>query len=102
MTIEVVTEFLRLATVRVRAYIYDDDDALVDPTTVTIDIWDAEGTKQENGTAMSNPSTGIFEFFYNLAAGSVEGNWRGIVWVVDGSGLTAKTSEGSFGFVVKA
>jgi len=98
MTIEVITEFLRLATVRVRASIYDDDGALVNPTTsITIDIWDSEGTKQEDGTAMDSVSTGIYEFFYNLAADSVAGNWRGIVWVVDGT----KTSEFSFGFKVK-
>ena len=99
---KVVTEFLQGATVRVMAYIYDDDDDLVDPTTVTVDIWDYVGTKVVDGAAMTKASTGIYEYYYNTDTDSEEGSWRGIVWAVDGSGATAKTSEGSFGFKVRA
>ena len=98
MSLKVVTEFLQLATVRVRAYIYDDDDALVNPTTsITIDIWDSAGTKQVNGVAMTPVSTGIYEYYYQTTAASAEGNWRGIVWATDGTYV----SEGSFAFKVK-
>jgi len=98
MAIEVVTEFLQGTTVRVRAYIYDDDGDLVSPTTsVTVDIWDSEGTKVVDGTAMTSVSTGIYEYYYNTDTDSPTGSWRGIVWAADGT----KISEGSFGFKVR-
>ncbi len=100
MTIIVVKEFLQGATVRVRAYVHDDDGDLVDPTTsITVDIWDSAGTKQVDGTAMSKVSTGIYEYNYNTTTSSETGNWRGIVWVTD---TGSKVSEGSFGFKVRS
>ncbi len=101
MGLDVVAEFLARATVRIRAYIYDDDDALADPTTITIDIYDADGTLVVDGTAMTKSSTGIYEYYYKTTIASPTGWWRGVVWTVDGSGDLAKTSEGSFGFKVK-
>ncbi len=98
MGIEVITEFLRLSTVRVRALIYDDDGDLVDPTTsTTIDIYDSAGTKQVDGVAMTKVSTGIYEYYYQTLAASVAGSWRGVVWATDGTYV----SEGSFGFKVR-
>ena len=103
MGLDVITEFLAKATVRVRAYIYDDDDALVDPTPpVTIDIFDPDGTPIESGATMTRADTGIYEYYYKTTVDSPDGWWRGVVWVVDGSGDLAKTSEGSFGFKVKS
>lgn len=100
MSIKVVTEFLQGSTIRTRAYVYDDDDALVNPTTsITLDMWDSENTKVVDGTAMTSVSTGIYEHYYNTDTDSPTGNWRGIVWVTD---TGSKVSEGSFGFKVKA
>ena len=100
MSIKVVTEFLQGTTIRVRAFIYDDDGDLVAPTTsITIDIWDSEGTKVVDGTAMTLVSTGIYEYYCNTDTDSPEGNWRGIVWVTD---TGSKVSEGSFAFKVRA
>lgn len=101
MGLDVVAEFLARATVRVRAYIYDDNDALADPTSVTIDIYDAEGTLLIDGVAMTQAAKGIYEYYYKTTISSPTGWWRGVVWAVDGSGDLAKTSEGSFGFKVK-
>ncbi len=99
MAITVVTEFLQGTTVRVRAFIYDDDGDLVDPTTsVKLDLWDSAGTKQVDNQAMTKDSTGIYEYYYNTTTSSAEGSWRGVIWAVDGS----YTSEGSFGFKVRA
>ena len=98
--IKVVTEFLQGTTVRTRAYVYDDDEELVDPTTsITIDVWDSAGTKQVDGVAMTSVSTGIYEHYYNTSTSSETGNWRGIVWVTD---TGSKVSEGSFAFKVRA
>ena len=102
MTIKVVTEFLQNATIRIIAYITDDDGDLVDPTEVTIDLWDADGTKLQDGTAMSSTgATGIFEHYEYTDDDSPTGHWRGVVWVIDGTGATAYKSEGSFGFRLK-
>ena len=99
MAIKVVTEFLQGGTVRVRAYIYDDDGDLVDPTTsITLDMWDSEGIKVVPATAMTYVSTGIYEHYYNTTTSSQTGNWRGVVWVED---TGSKVSEGSFGFKVR-
>ena len=99
MVIKIVTEFLQGTTVRVRAYIEDDDEELVDPTTsVKVDIWDSDGTKQVDNQDMTKVSTGIYEYYYNTSTSSATGNWRGVVWAVDSS----YTSEGSFGFKVRA
>ena len=102
MTIKIVIEFLQGTTVRVRAYVYDDDGDLVDPTTsITIEMWDSEGTKVVGATTttMDFVSTGIYEYYYNTDTDSPVGNWRGIVWATD---TGSKVSEGSFGFKVKA
>ncbi len=98
MALNVVTEFLQKTTVRVRAWIYDEDDALVDPTAVTIDIWNPSGTKLVDGVAMTKASTGIYDYYYDTTINSPTGNWRGIVWTTD----TPAVSEGSFGFKVRA
>lgn len=99
MVIKVVIEFLQGTTVWVRAYIYDKDGDLVDPTTsVKLDVWDSAGTKQVDNQTMDKDSTGIYDYYYNTSTSSAEGNWRGIVWATDDT----KVSEGSFGFKVRA
>lgn len=103
MGLDVITEFLTKATVRIRAYIYNDNDELVDPTPpVTIDIYDAEGEQVVTGDTMTKAGTGIYEYYHKTTVDSPTGWWRGVVWTVDGSGALAKTSEGSFGFKVKS
>ena len=101
MGLDVVAEFLARATVRIRAYIYDDDGELAPPTAVTIDLYDPDGTAIETGAAMTEADKGIYEYYYKTTIDSPTGWWRGVVWAVDGSGDLAKTSEGSFGFKVK-
>ena len=99
MAITVVIEFLQGTTVWVRAYIYDADGDLVDPTTsIKLDIWDSAGTKQVDDQDMTPDSTGIYDYYYNTTTSSAEGSWRGVVWAKDGT----KTSEGSFGFKVRS
>ena len=100
---KVVIEFLSSATVRVIAYVYDNNDALVDPTGVTIDIYDPEGTKQVDDVAMSSVSTGIYDYYYHKGVGEAAmstGRWRGTVKPVDGSGVDATYSPQSFSFKV--
>lgn len=101
MSIKVITEFLNETTVRIVAYVRDEDDALVDPTSCLIDLYDPDGTAEEEKTAMSKSDTGIYEFFFYTDTDTVTGNWRGVCWSVDGSGATAKYSEASFGFRMK-
>lgn len=104
MAIRVVTDFHEAASVRVRSYIYDDNDALADPTSVTIDITDPDGTLQVDGVAMSQITTGIYEYYYHkdVDADPMDaGMWRGLVKAIDGSGASAIISPSAFGFRVK-
>ena len=110
MAIEVISKFIAGATVKVTAYIKDEDGDLVDPTSVKIIITDPDGTEiipsEGNGDDDMTqyeidevPQTGIYEYFYNTTTASTKGWWRGEVVVVDGDG-DDKTSIGTFGFEV--
>ena len=102
MAIEVIVEFIASATVRVVAYVYDDDDVLTDPaTSITISIYDPDGTAQVDGAAMTKTATGVYEYYYQTTSSTDKGWWHGNVTVVDGEGEEAKTSIGSFSFKVK-
>ena len=104
MAIDIVTTFLDTATVVVWAYVYDSDDALTDPTGITLDIYDPDGTKQVDGSAMTKSATGIYYYYYHIGSGEdpmAEGRWRGIVTVVDGSGVLAKYTPQAFAFKVQ-
>ena len=99
---DVITKFISKSTVLVRAYVYNEDDALTDPTTsITVTIVDPAGTTKVDNVAMTKHGTGVYDYFYNTAADSVEGNWVGEVTTVDGSGETAKTNIVPFSFEVK-
>lgn len=94
------------ATVWILALIYDEDDALVDPTAVKVTIIDPDGTtKVDEGTMTKYDSTtGIYEYFYHKGEDSdpmAEGQWRGEILAIDGSGATAVISPQNFGFEVK-
>jgi len=103
---DVITKFISKSAVLVRAYVYDEDDALTDPTTsIKVTIIDPAGTKKVDNVAMTKhgSDTGIYDYFYTTAFDSVEGWWKGEVWVVDGSGEGIITSPpGLFSFEVKA
>ena len=63
MAILVQTEFTRTGTIRTIAYVYDDDEALVDATSVSITIKDPDGTLVADDQAMTKTSTGVYEYF---------------------------------------
>ena len=103
MSIKVITDFLDSATVRIITYIKDDDGVLADPTSVTIDIYDPDGTLEVDAAAMSKSATGIYEYYYHKddTADPMEaGRWRGIVKAIDGAGASAIISPADFGFRV--
>lgn len=97
--IEVVTEFLPEATVRTRAYVYDDDGDLVDPSSAHIEIL-KEGATVVASTAMSNSATGIYDHYYNLP--STASDWYSSrVKITDGTGASAKYSKSEVSFRAK-
>ena len=103
MAITVQVEFLSVATVRVVAYVEDDDEDLTDPTAVTLDIYDPDGTKQVDDAAMVQSTTGIYEYYYHQGAGEDAmdtGRWRGEVRTADGTGASTKYSAKAFSFKV--
>lgn len=103
MTVGVVVRFIAKTTVRVVAYVYDEDGDLVDPTgSIKVTMTDPDATKKVDAQDMTKQGdlTGTYEYFYNTTTSSVEGWWTGEVVVVDGSGEGAKTSVDRFAFEV--
>jgi len=94
------------ATVWVLALVYDEDKALVDPTAIKISITDPDGTVKVDGEAMTQyeSTEGIYEYFHHQGVDADpmdEGQWRGEVLVIDGTGATAVISSKPFAFSVK-
>jgi hypothetical protein len=103
MGIETVVKFIDTATVQVWVYVYTQADVLVDPTGVTVDIYDPDGTQQVDGAAMTKSETGIYYYNYHAgatAAAMAKGKWRGVVTITDGSGATAIITPIPFAFEV--
>ena len=106
MAIEVITQFIAKATVRVWAYVYDVDDALVDASTsIKVIIKDPNGTtvvpSAGNGDDdMTKAATGTYTYDYKTTTSSEKGWYPVEVTVIDGSGATEKTSVGTDGFNV--
>jgi len=103
MAIEVITKFITLSTVRSLVYVYNDSDALVDPTAVYITLTDPAGTKKvdaSNIVVTGKTATGTFEHYYNTPSDAVVGQWLGEAMVVDGSGGTAKTTIANYSFTL--
>ena len=88
MAIKVMTEFVRKATIRIIVYVYDDDEALVDATSVSISIVDPKGTVKVDAAAMTKTSTGTYEYFYTTTTLFVEGDWQIECAILDGSYTT--------------
>lgn len=57
MGIAVIAEFIAKATVRVVAYIYNDADALVDPTSIKVIIKDPDGVQKAGYISVSDSSS---------------------------------------------
>ena len=93
MAILVQTEFTRTGTVRIIAYVYDDDEALVDPTSVSISIKDPDGTLVADDQAMAKNSTGMYEYFYTPATTAVLGDYQIECDILDGSYHTIRHSH---------
>ena len=93
MAILVQTEFIRTATVRTICYVYDDDEALVDATSVSITIKDPAGTKVADDQAMNKNSTGMYEYFYTPATSAILGDYQIECDILDGSYHTIRHSH---------
>jgi len=104
MSIKVVIKFDSADTVRIIAYIYDDDGALVDPTAITCTVIDPDGTTQADAQAMSGGDTGVYTYYYHRGTGEdamAKGKWRGKVVTADGTGEDTVYSTGYFSFTVE-
>lgn len=99
---DVIVKFLAGATIWIRAYVYNPlTDALADPTSITVTLVDADGTKQVDALSMTYADIGIYDYYYNTDSDSAEGWWNGEVWTIDGTGLNAKSSHESFSVEVR-
>jgi hypothetical protein len=104
---ELIVKFLAKSTIWVRALVYDKNGALVDPTdSIKLTLVDPDGTVKGNAIDMTpseeeGEETGIYDYYYTTTSDCVEGWWSGEVWVIDGSGDTAKISFGEFSVEVR-
>lgn len=94
------------ATVWILALIYNENDALVDPTAAKVSIIDPDDTVKVDEAAMTQyeTTTGIYEYFYHKGESADpmdKGQWRGEVLVIDGTGEAAVISPTKFAFEVK-
>jgi len=107
MSIKIIAEFISPATVRTIAYIYDDDDALVNPThattPITVTITDPAGDDVADAEAMTqyDSTTGTYEHFLYTTSSYVKGWYEGRVTTMDGAGATIKRSIADYGFTLK-
>lgn len=85
MAIKVVTEFIRKGTVRIIVYVYDDDEALVDATSVDVSVVDPDGTVVVDEQAMSKTATGTYEYYYETTISVDEGDYQIECDVTDGT-----------------
>ena len=85
MAIPVITEFVRKGTVRVLVYVYDDDEALVDATSVDVSIKDPDGTIVVDEAAMTKTATGVYEYFYTTTISVIQGNYQIEADITDGT-----------------
>lgn len=92
MAILVKTEFIRKDTVRVIVYVYDDDEALVDATSVDISIIDPDGDIAVNASAvsvdevaMTKTTTGTYEYYFTTLITIDEGDYQIECDITDGS-----------------
>lgn len=85
MAILVKSDFIRKDTVRVIVYVYDDDEALVNATSVDISIIDPDGTVVVDVTAMTKTATGTYEYYYTTTASVDEGDYQIECDITDGS-----------------
>jgi hypothetical protein len=99
MDLDVITKYIARATIRTVVTVRDDNRALVDPTSIFVTWVDFNGltvVDQENIISSGRISQGIYEHYYRTTISSPKGYWRGLVEVIDGSGVTAVNSPASF------
>jgi len=106
MSITVITEFIKKASVRIVAYVYDEDGALVNPThastPIRITIYDPDGTvtATEDSAMDSTGATGIYDYYFATDADTASGWYRGVIEVMDGTD-PVYTTMGNFSFRIK-
>jgi len=104
--ITVLTEFIKKATVRVVAYVYNEAGNLVDPTHLTtpirVTIYDPDGTvtATEDAAMDSTGETGIYDYYFATDADTASGWYRGVIEVMDGTD-PVYTTMGTFSFRIK-
>ena len=100
--INVVTEFIEFDTVRTVAYVYDEDGDLVTPTSAAVTITAPSGASVAGSAAMAtvSGSTGIMDHYLYTDGDYEDGEYQGIVWVLDGAGETTKKSHATYSFKV--
>lgn len=83
MAILVKTEFIRKDTVRIICYVYDDDEALVDASSVSVSI--KKDTTVEIDTGMNRTDPGTYEYYYTTSTSVSTGVYQIECDILDGS-----------------
>ncbi|MCK5431428.1 MAG: hypothetical protein KAJ03_01725 [Gammaproteobacteria bacterium] len=81
--------------VKIVLTVLNSDAELENPTTVTIEIYNPDGTVAQADTAMTNVSTGNYIFWHNLASGDPIGTYTFEITATGSSGKVSK-EKGAF------
>ena len=85
MSIKVQTDFIRKTSVRVIVYVYNDDGALAEATSVDISIVDPKGIVVIDEAAMEPSATGIYEYLYATTDDNAVGSYQIECDITDGT-----------------
>ena len=107
MAITVVTDFPSASSVRIWTFVNKNevnDNGYVDPTAITISVFDPDSTTKVEDAEMTKSVTGIYYYDYHTGATSdamATGRWRGTVKIIEGTGASAHVIPDNFSFKVK-
>jgi len=80
-----MSKFYRTETIRIEVEVRNENLSYINVTSASIWIQDPSGDNVINGSAMTNTSTGIYQFDFNTSSDSPLGVWK----------LEVKTTSGS-------
>jgi len=98
MAFQVITDFIAKTTVRIIAYITDDNGNPVIPNGATIIIKGPMGNALINSASMTNTDLGEYTYLFLTTANSSKGLYSGEIDITNVVNAVTITSTASFNF----
>lgn len=92
-----IKRYKRGTAIRLQNTIRDVDGALYDPSTsVSVELYDADGTEVLSSTAMSTDTTGVYYYDWQSAGGNPTGYYQMVCTSVDGTKTSIEVESEAF------